>query len=113
MGSRYFRLHEDAARVGADFAPPRCAYRLCGKISAVVRQESRLAAARARRLCDRHGHPREPEGHARLPGLTNQIKVKTHRMAELFLPCGVIFSAAPKTESQHAAEVHQQNRRGP
>lgn len=31
MGSRYFRLHEDAARVGADFAPPRCAYRLCGK----------------------------------------------------------------------------------
>lgn len=33
------------------------------------------------------------------PCLTNQIKVKTHRMAELFLPCGVIFSAAPKTES--------------
>ena len=69
------------------------------KYPAVVRQEPRLAAACTRRLCDRHGHPLEPEGRARPPCLTNQIKVKTHRTAELFLPCGVIFSAAPKTES--------------
>lgn len=51
--------------VGADFAPPRCAYRLCGKISAVVRQEPRLAPACTRRLCDRHAYPLEPEGRAR------------------------------------------------
>ena len=51
---------------------------------------------------DRHAHPLEPEGRARPPCLTNQIKVKTHRTAELFLPCGVIFSAAPKTENQQA-----------
>lgn len=86
--------------VGADFAPPRCAYRLCGKISAVVRQEPRLAAACTRRLCDRHAHPLEPEGRARPPCLTNQIKVKTHRTAELFLPCRChFFSGSENGES--------------